>query len=351
MPHPPPHRQPHWQVGILLAGVVAAGAAFAQQPFPDYFPLEVGNQWVYRSTHGAIFRTVSVSGTQQVNGVTYAVMIQNSDPSTSILYRSDGAGKVYRYDTMQQQEVLAYDFTGAGPGPSGPVGPLGTYAGIGNYSGPIGVFNTAYIIQQATIFSVTTQTFLPYIGQVASSEGLQGGSASEVPPLVQNLVYARINDITVVTTMDWGFGITLDRPVYKLQLGQTDDCEALLFPGAAPSPASYGPCARVRLTLRLKGSDPVQLSFPTQQMYELKLQDSSGNVIWTLSGTRTYGPGPRNLVVGPREVNFTEMIPLTTTGGFGPLGPLSPGTYSVSATLLNNMGPSASTSIQFVVSQ
>jgi hypothetical protein len=81
----PSRRSRIHQFGFVLAGTVTGGAAFAQQPFPDYFPLEVGNQWVYRSTQGAIFRTVSVSGTQQVNGVPDAVMLQTSDPSTTML--------------------------------------------------------------------------------------------------------------------------------------------------------------------------------------------------------------------------------------------------------------------------
>jgi hypothetical protein len=279
------------------------------------------------------------------------VMVHNSEPSTSVLYRSDGAGKVYRYDTVQQQEVLAYDFTSIGPAPTSYLG-IGTFAGIGLYSGPLGVFDDAYIIEQATFSSVTYTTFLPYIGQVASSSFLNGGgSEGLVPPQVENLVYARLNDITVLTTQDWGFGITLDRAVYKLQYGQTDDCQFHLDPGPATSSIFYSPCAQVRLTLRLKGSDPVQLSFPTQQLYELKLQDPSGKVIWTLSGTRTYGPGPRNLVVGPGEVNFTEIMPLTVNAPTIPPTLIAPGTYNLSATLLNNVGPSASASIQFVVSQ
>jgi hypothetical protein len=343
--HPIPKR------AIVLASLIVSALGFAQQPFPDYFPLEVGNQWVYRSVIGQVFRTVSISGTQPVNGVTYAVMLQNADPPTSALYRNDGAGKIYLYDSMRQQEVLAYDFTNSGPAPSGPVGALGTFASIGNYSGPLGVFNDAYTIQQVAYGTTMSTTFLPYIGQVASSFSLNQGSAGLVPPMVENLVYARINDITVLTTQDWGFGITLDRAVYHLQLGQTGDCELLLLPLAAPSALFYHPCAQVRLTLRLKGSDPVQLSFPTQQLYELKLQDPSGNAIWTLSGTKTYGAGPRNLVVGPGEVNFVELMPLTVSANTVPAALLAPGTYNLSATLLNNVGPSASASIQFVVSQ
>jgi len=336
---------PH--IAVILAAWLAPGAALAQQ-IPDYFPLQVGNQWVYRSVYFQGFDTVGVSGTRIVNGTNYSVVLQNSDPATATLYRNDGAGKIYRLDPVKQQETLAWDFTVPA---SSPVlgGPPYTIATAGHYSGPLGTFDTAFSIGQLSSLSGSTDTFLPYIGKVASTSFLQGGSASLVPPLVENLIYARIGNILAVTTRDWGFGITLDRPVYQLQFGQTDDCQGVAFPGWTAVPNAYSPCALVRLTLRLFGNDPLHLSFPTQQLYELELRDAAGNLVWRLSDNKTFSTAPRDLVVGSGEVNFVELIPLYRGGTFPP-SLLAPGSYRLTATLKDSAA-SASASVALTVTR
>ena len=102
--------------------------------------------------------------------------------------------------------------------------------------------------------------------------------------------------------------LALDQPVYSIHPGQVASCGVATFPGPAP----FEPCAHVRIALRLKGNNPVRLSFPTQQVYDLTLADAAGNSIWSLSQTGAYAATPRDLVVKSGELDFAENVPLNT---------------------------------------
>ena len=317
--------------------VMVASMAAAQAPLPDYFPLQVGNQWVY--TRGV---SVSAACTVQIGGVTYTVLEYRygSRVGTTELVRSDGAGKIYQYDPKSQQEFLLYDFTQPVSNPSSNDQSY-TISTAGHYSGPLGSFDDAFIIGQRNLFDATTTTFLPYIGMVSSSVANTAGSAALVAPFVSDLFYARLADITVISSQEWGLGLALDQPVYSIRPGQVASCGLATSPGPTP----FDPCARVRISLRLKGSNPVRLSFPTQQVYDLKLSDAAGNSIWSLSQTTTYAATPYDLVLKPGELDFAENVPLNV----GQAGMLAPGVYRVTATLLDMPGGSASASVAFTV--
>ncbi len=94
--------------------IMVASIGNAQAPLPDYFPLQVGNQWVY--TSGA---SASASRTVQIGDVTYTVLeyLYGSKTTNTEMVRSD-AGKIYEYDAKSQQETVLYDFTQSVSNPS-----------------------------------------------------------------------------------------------------------------------------------------------------------------------------------------------------------------------------------------
>jgi hypothetical protein len=320
---------------------MVASVAHAQSPPPDYFPLQVGNQWAY--TRGL---SVGVSGTRPVGDVTYTVLEYRfgAKAISTELVRSDGAGRIYEYDPMSHQESLLYDFTLPPSNPTSNSEPY-TISTAGHYSGPLGNFDDAFIIGQRDLFTASTTTFLPYIGIVSSSLANTAGSAALVEPFVSDLLYARLGDITVVSSQEWGISMTLDQPAYSIHPGQTANCGLATSPGAAP----FEPCVRVRIALRLNANNPVHLSFPTEQIYELALSDAAGNAIWSLSQTGSYAATPRDLVLNPGELDFAENVPLYTGFSFSTGGQLAPGLYRLTVTLLDTPGGSASASVAFRV--
>ena len=83
---------------LILTGT--ATLAFGQ----DYFPLQVGNQWVYRTTFaGRTFTTVvDVTGTEFVNQQYYSVV--RGFEQGPVLLRTDENNTLYRYDPVGKKE-------------------------------------------------------------------------------------------------------------------------------------------------------------------------------------------------------------------------------------------------------
>jgi hypothetical protein len=283
-----------------------------------YFPLQAGNQWVYRVT-GGFGRTITVTDTQVINDVAWAVVQHN--PGVTQLLRSDGAGKVYSYNPDSQQEALLYDFTGGFPL---------------HYSGPIGVFDAVGITSEILGLQRTTTIFAAGIGPVAQTTSLTTGSASLLPPARSDLIYARLGGSTVLTASEFSIALSMDRPVYSLSSQDAESCGLSLLPA---SPIPYIPCARIRLSLRQKGATPVRITLPSSQIYEMELHDSADTVVWRYSTNRTFLAEVQDLVIDG-ERTFTETVRLDA---------LAPGQYRLVARLADQPGGSASASIVFTV--
>lgn len=81
-----------------------------------YFPLAIGNQWIYEGTNYTFSDTITVVDTQSVNGKQYFAFRENSS-YRYIWYRSDN-NKIYIIDTLATQldpsnirEYMIYDFS------------------------------------------------------------------------------------------------------------------------------------------------------------------------------------------------------------------------------------------------
>src|SRR5260370_28392390 len=124
--------------GLLFTLVDSGGQELARatarvkcSPFPDpiaaallstsYFPLQVGNEWVYRidSRVGtANYVTMRVAGVRIVNDQAWYSVLTGEDPKTAIetLYRADQQGRIYQLD-RNGREILWLDPT-VNPDPS-----------------------------------------------------------------------------------------------------------------------------------------------------------------------------------------------------------------------------------------
>src|SRR4051812_42990236 len=100
---------------IVSAMLLAAGVT-AQAADPDYFPLSVGNSWVYKVTTGRIggTDTVEVTGTSTVAGRSYfTVKFFGRD----VLLRTTADGTLLEYDLAAKLEKTWIAF-GTEPGTS-----------------------------------------------------------------------------------------------------------------------------------------------------------------------------------------------------------------------------------------
>ena len=102
---------------LLLLSFLLSSLAFSQkQTNSSYFPLAIGNQWIYEGTNYAFSDTITVVDTQSVNGKQYFAVKENS--SDKYTWYRLGDNKVYIIDTVAQRldpsnidEHLIYDFS------------------------------------------------------------------------------------------------------------------------------------------------------------------------------------------------------------------------------------------------
>ncbi len=80
---------------------------------------------------------------------------------------------------------------------------------------------------------------------------------------------------------------------------------------------------KVRLKIRNEAAEPVTLTFPTGQIYDLEIRDGDGNVVYLWSRGRTFAQA-----VARVEIQFEKEFPINA-----PLAHLHAGRYVVQAWL------------------
>lgn len=272
---------------------------------PDYFPLQPGNQWVYRVTSRSA-RTpvvVQINGTITANGHTY--YRYEGFPGAAALLRQEG-DTLYAYDQQTQQERVWTQFNAT----SGQTVPSGidacspnavTGSNQAKYEGPIGSFTTAlemnYPPSRCADAGLTRDLYLPYVGLVQRTVNTIAG------PTTYDLIYARLGGVTVISEKELTVSLALSQAVYT-----TTD---LFHP---------------RLTLRSTQDKPILLEFPSGQRYDLVIRNEQGETVYTWSSNKLFaaqfsseefGPGERNYVISVERTlpvgKYTAEAWLTTT--------------------------------------
>ena len=142
---------------------------------PDYWPLEPGNQWVYRSSGrgGAEILTFEVLRNEVLDGRVYSVIRRAN--AAGIWLRMDEDGRLHAWDPASRQESLWADFGApAGSTYETEIDPCNRLARIeshrATYRGPIGEFTEALHISyppgNCADAGITADYYLPYVGLV-----------------------------------------------------------------------------------------------------------------------------------------------------------------------------------------
>jgi hypothetical protein len=294
---------------MSMVGLVFCMAVSAQQP--DYFPLQVGNQWIYSAggTGAASALIVEITQSQVFAGQTY-YQLTGFFPQAYWL-REDLNGNVYVYDPLQDQEQLWYAFQtpdGQQYEESLPscCGKAVIRSHAANYSGPVGQFNYALEQGYPGVFQVgiAKEVFLPYIGMIYRLQNTGGPSIA-----TYDLIYARVGGVTVVSGPEVTFSLTLDRAVYVSNLRTP--------PGPVPTMTA-------RMTLRVVQNQPLALTFNTGQLYDLVVRDANGDAVYRWSDGRAFTQLVQTIPFGPGEKNFVVVANL----GSDPTTPFPPGKYT-----------------------
>ena len=94
---------PGIRTSIVSALLLSIASAYGADP--DYFPLAVGNSWVYRVTAGRIqdVETIDVTGTASFEGRSYFSVNFFGHP---VFLRQASDGTLYEYDATAKREKV-----------------------------------------------------------------------------------------------------------------------------------------------------------------------------------------------------------------------------------------------------
>jgi hypothetical protein len=262
--------------GILQRSFLVLFAFHAAAQLPDYLPLQTGNRWMYRADRlGGASTVVEVTGQRKVGEHEYAV-VRGWFGQNEVLLRRNESGRLVA-SAGEGVERLWVDFqspagqmfdTEMPPCPA--KGAVVQRDGSGRY--PIAEFANVPAIRYIPTFcadaGVTAEEYLPGVGLLKRTETTIAG------PKTYELVYARVNNATVLSTPEISFGISLDKPVYE-----------------AGAPIA------VRLALRNGTDFPLPLTFSSGQDFDLFIRDAKGEGVYTWSADKLF-------ITLMREVNI-----------------------------------------------
>ncbi len=283
---------------------------------PDFFPLEVGNEWVY--SDGVSNFTVRVlREIREANGLNY-FEISGYFPNDSVTVRKvrrGPLGQILEFNPSGE-DFLWYRF-GLSRDPwlfeTGDEVPCitGSQVITGSFGKmvdlPAGILERTLRLDFAAPCvdaGISNEYFAAGIGLV------QRVSTTLAGPRTFKLVFARVGSLELPAA-PYGIQVSMDRPVY--------------FNNLMPPIVNPWPIARVMLVVRNKTETPVEFTFSTAQRFDFIVRDAFGEEVLRWSDGRMFAQ-----VIGrERLINelrcFPAEIPLKGRDG----KPLPAGFYTL----------------------
>lgn len=292
-------------LALCLSGSVTSSIA------QDFFPLHVGNQWIYKSVSfgRASLISIDIPRTESAGDRIYW-QVRGFEDGTALLRSEDGT--LYRYNTeTRREEVWAVFATREGESYETAINPCTRQAVVESRSAkaslPAGDFENAlrvrYPAANCADAGLSSDLFAPYIGLVERT------SITIAGPRKMELIYARVGGVTVLSQPHVSFALTLDQSVYEA-----------------------GAAAIVRMTLRNTSARPVTLNFSSGQRYDIVIRDEAGKEVFRDSARRTYVQVTGREEITQGERNYVEVVTLASLEG----QPLAVGRYTLEAWLTNS---------------
>ena len=274
----------------------------------DYFPLVPGSIWMYRSTNGLQPLTMRVGEAAERGGQVF-YPLEGYAPSR-LLVRNAGDGLYTYWDETAKQAAPFLYFDGQQfDSVLGECKQQGTAdTRDSDYKGPVGTSRTARAIRYTpgacADAGLTREVFVPYLGMVQRAETSITGERT------LDLIYAQIGGITYIQEPNISF--TISQTVLDKNLA-------------------------VKLVLQNRTDKDLVLDFRSGQIFDFRIWDTRGEVIYTWSSTRLFPQVIQRLQVRGEEA-WHELIPVDM---------LRPGLYSIEGYLVNSDGTKYSASASF----
>lgn len=264
----------------------------------EYFPLAVGNQWIYRADGKLSKESVvaEIRGTEEVAGREYFVYrgiggqttrLRRNEGGQLVLLRADGTEGLWADFNGQAYDTAFEECTGAAT-----VESRETAFDFGKRTF-IGSLTVRYGPASCAEAGITREVFVPGVGLAEREVTTLGG------PRVYRLTYARVGGLAMSGGAEHSFRLSLDRAVYDPEFE-----------------------FNARMTLENSTGQPLRLEFSSGQSFDLYLTDAQGKRLYTWSATRLFIAVMRDETVeGERNWTATDRLQL------------EPGEYTMEAVL------------------
>jgi hypothetical protein len=290
---------------LLLTAMSAAVCAFGQA---DYFPLQVGNQWIYRNPYGV--QTVEITRSQVIDGREY-FFLRGAFGGDAWVRKADD-GTVWQRDPETGRENVRLKLNTPEGASFETVIDRCNHRGImvsrnSKTSTPAAdfqeVLEISYPAANCADAGLEREFYAPWIGLVSSSGMTIAGARNS------ELVYARIGGVTVLTSPELSFALSLDKAVY-------DGGELL-----------------ARMTLRNTQPAPLRLTFSSGQTFDVLIKTEAGDKVLLWSEGKAFTLAIREESM-QGERNWVATLPLRLRDGSA----IAPGKYIAEAWLVT-LGP------------
>lgn len=292
--------------------LLAAGLAQAQ-----YFPLQVGNQWIYRVDDGPVkeLRIAEVVRSETVDDKEYFVYKGITGDSSRIrltaenkLVQLNADGSESLWADFNAAEGTSYSTSFDNCTGRGRVEARNVIADILDRAWDGGI-RVSYSAASCADAGVIDDLYLPGLGLA------QRTYQSFTGPRRYRLSYARIGNASVVASGEYSFRINL-------------------------SQKTYAPRAIINLRLTLENwtKEPLKLQFPGGQSYDFVIRNANGDTVYTWSANKIFTTEIRDITV-TGEKNWTVSEELD----------LKPGEYIVEAWLTDGRKPTFKAQVPITV--
>jgi len=280
-----------------------------------YFPLQVGDQWVYLHDSRAVtgeYRLRRISRAEIIGTTTWFVMEESTSGSAQVTetrYRNDDSGRIFQLTA--QGEQLWLDPT---PNPSsnavltvGKSAPLTVQTPASSFSNAISYSTTGFILENGF--------FARGVGLVTSTAQILAGSSGGFDQSY-TLVYAKIDGNLVFGSPAKALELAADAASFDATNHVAANCALPCYFAACglgvltpDPPGTYKPCFGARVRLEQSSSDAVSV--------DLDLLDDTNQSLYHAT------------VISPAESSTVVQgsIPLYST----PNMPFPPGNYQLRA--------------------
>jgi hypothetical protein len=296
------------------------------------YPLQIGNQWIYRSNQArdSTIWTVEAKAVDEFDGRHFTRL--EGFPWGTTWLREAPDGKLLAWSAELEAERVWVDFgvpeDSEFPSIADPCAAFGKIVSYETrYWGPLGNFGNAVLVKYGpnacADAGLNREYYLPGVGLVHRAHLTIAGRSSF------DLIYARIGGRTYLSEPHVSFSLALDRSIYEFKPDQSGADEVMT----------------ARLTVRNEHADPLRIQFPTGQIFDLTIRNDRGEAFYRWSDGQAFTQAEQVLeLVGERNDVIKVRLLESSSGA-----PLPPGHYIAEGWLTTHSAQTFRAAVSFEI--